>query len=63
MPHTEFNEGSRMAVCTLPVLFLSRTIWIHVSHSYAKRSIKPIRLPLKCSCQRRIVLQLRKVFA
>ncbi len=51
MPHTEFNEGSRTAVCIWPFPLLPRPIWVHVCHSYAKRSIKPIRLPLKGSYQ------------
>ena len=46
MPHAEFNEGSRMAVCGLLVLLLRRTIWMHICHSCANRSIKTILLPL-----------------
>ena len=52
MPHTEFNErlanGSlHLAVSTSAAAYLEA----HVCHSYAKRSIKPNRLPLKGSYQ------------
>jgi hypothetical protein len=44
-------KGSQMAVYIWLFPLLPRPIWKHVCHSCAKRSMKPIRLPLKGSYQ------------